>query len=483
MKGNDSLRRSKILRDERTVLNIDSYDRRRFQEIFKLSNELQRVRDESQIPTIDSLLRDIWAAFFKMKPSVLHGKVHPSLLFNRILLIKWIGSTEFKAIQSYTKLDDFSSAICTLKVGEKINEWFNEIASKNLSDAVLIQALQEYPNEHTQALSNEPSENEQNRLAEPLENNIEEMFDFILSEDEELTAKFAKDVLEENIYIENKLGVLIGGIKAGNSRSELKLLPLREKLFLAEQLAISPELCRIMEWAGHMEEIIQQKNKTEKANRWNRNGIVFGNELERALPVELALYQHPITKTDFLRRFSEKNMMQFDINKRSNLGKGPIIICVDQSDSMNVVEMQSKGFVLAILSIAQKQRRDVSVIFFSKEFLTFEFKKGKIKTTELLRLAKVYLRGGTDFSVALTEALKIIDTTTFTKADILFISDGEGEVCENFLSEFHQRQKEKKFQVQSILIGSQSERLLKFSDKVSCLEDFDEHAIISSFDI
>lgn len=470
------MRRSKILRDQRTVLNIDSYDRRRFQEIFKLSNGLQRVRDDSPIPTIDSLIRDIWATFFKMKPFVLKGDVHPSLRFNQMLLEKWIASDECKAIQFYTKLDEFSSAICTLKIVEKINEWVNDLTSKDSIELRLSQA----PQQHPQVILGDSSEN---KLGEHLENDIEEMFDFVLSEDNALMAKLAKDVLEESIYIENKLGILIGGIKAGNSRSELQFLPLRDKLFLAEQLATNPKLRRIIDWAGRMEEIMQPKDKTEKIHMVNKNGLVFGNDLARVLPVELGLYYDPLTKIDFLRRFSERNIMQFDLHKRSRLGKGPMIICVDQSDSMNVFETESKGLVLAILSIAKKQRRDISVIFFSKEILTFEFKKGKINPSELFRLTKAYLRGGTDFSVALTEALKIIETTAFTKADILFISDGAGEVCETFLSEFQKSQKEKSFQIQSILIGGESKELLKFSDKVSFLEEFDEQAMISSFDI
>ncbi len=83
--------------------------------------------------------------------------------------------------------------------------------------------------------------------------------------------------------------------------------------------------------------------------------VTLGNDIERLLPMELGLYTHPITKNDFLRRFVEGQTMMYEQKGQEVLGKGPIILCLDQSGSMHKLDTQSKRFTLALISIGRKQ--------------------------------------------------------------------------------------------------------------------------------
>ncbi len=74
---------------------------------------------------------------------------------------------------------------------------------------------------------------------------------------------------------------------------------------------------------------------------------------------------HPTTKIDFLRRFVEGQTMIFEQKGKEELGKGPIILCLDQSGSMRNLDAQAKGFTLALMSIARRQKRDFCLILFS----------------------------------------------------------------------------------------------------------------------
>ena len=57
--------------ENRSVLNTDAFDKRRFKEIFDMSLGLQKIRDEGALPMFEPLLADIWASLYKMKPEIM----------------------------------------------------------------------------------------------------------------------------------------------------------------------------------------------------------------------------------------------------------------------------------------------------------------------------------------------------------------------------------------------------------------------------
>lgn len=159
--------------------------------------------------------------------------------------------------------------------------------------------------------------------------------------------------------------------------------------------------------------------------------VTLGNDIEKLLPMELGLYTHPITKNDFLRRFVEGQIMQYEQKGHKVLGKGPIVLCLDQS----------KGFTLALMSIARKQRRDFCLILFSTRTQIFKYKKGKIKSSDMINLAQTFLGGGTDFALPLERAMDVINESRFKQADVVFVTDGEDRVKDSFLEVFNKKKR------------------------------------------
>ena len=70
-KGVSFVKSPKSYIDNLSVLNTDSFDKRRFKEIFEMSSGLQKVRDEGALPMFEPLLADIWASLYKMKPEIM----------------------------------------------------------------------------------------------------------------------------------------------------------------------------------------------------------------------------------------------------------------------------------------------------------------------------------------------------------------------------------------------------------------------------
>ena len=157
----------------------------------------------------------------------------------------------------------------------------------------------------------------------------------------------------------------------------------------------------IADWAGRFKQIARKKQKSKHSESMERSGVTLGNDIERLLPMEFGLYMHPITKNDFLRRFVEGQTMQYEQKGHEVLGKGPIILCLDQSGSMYKLDTQSKGFTLALMSIARKQRRDFCLILFSTRTQIYKYEKGKIKGSDMVNLARTFLGGGTNFALPL----------------------------------------------------------------------------------
>ena len=113
--------------DNLSVLNTDSFDKRRFKEVFEMSPGLQKIRDEGVLPMFEPLLADIWASLYKMKPEITERDVDNILMVNKSLMERIMRDEYFVEYRNFTRLDDLSSAIATVKIGERrINGWLTK---------------------------------------------------------------------------------------------------------------------------------------------------------------------------------------------------------------------------------------------------------------------------------------------------------------------------------------------------------------------
>src|SRR5690606_18813718 len=140
-------------------------------------------------------------------------------------------------------------------------------------------------------------------------------------------------------------------------------------------------------------------------------------------------------------------------------GRGPIVVCVDGSSSMDGnKEIWSKAVCLTILEIARRQRRKFGVIVFSSKgsplrVFNSDLREGwSMKEVDILELADYFPGGGTDFEDPLNKAVELLQMSKFKNGDIVFITDGECDVSDSWLSEFLDKKKELSFKVFSILI-------------------------------
>lgn len=141
----------------------------------------------------------------------------------------------------------------------------------------------------------------------------------------------------------------------------------------------------------------------------------------------MLLLRSKTARLDALKRILEGEIQTYDTKSKESLGKGPIIICLDTSASMETLDAQAKGVASALAMIASKQRRDLGVILFSSahELKSWVFPKGRLTAEELAEVGTTFFDGGTDFVTPFTAAMKLIaQQKSFKKADIVFVTDG-----------------------------------------------------------
>jgi uncharacterized protein with von Willebrand factor type A (vWA) domain len=143
--------------------------------------------------------------------------------------------------------------------------------------------------------------------------------------------------------------------------------------------------------------------------------------------------------------------------------------------------MWEKGIAFTLLAVARREKRAFACIHFgsSREVKVEKWAKAKDATaTELIDMAQHFFNGGTDFERPLQEAVQVMDDTDFHKGDIVFLTDGEAHVSDEFLhGEFARVKKEKAFNVISVVIGYSDESVRPFSDVIAKPQKGDDNTL------
>ncbi len=168
-------------------------------------------------------------------------------------------------------------------------------------------------------------------------------------------------------------------------------------------------------------------------------GLRLGKDLEYTLPSELALMADPDTAILFDLKYLESKLVCFElqginyqeeqkeisveIESQNDEKLGPMILCIDTSGSMNgVPENIAKAMALYLGNKAKEQNRPCFIINFSTGIETFEITATK-GIADLVSFLGKSFHGGTDAVPALRQALIMLESEHYKKADVLMISD------------------------------------------------------------
>ncbi len=492
----------------------DGFDVETFEQAAGDYARLSRTVEETAgvIRTGAALLRDLFWSFHKRAPRIAPiAPLSPAYEINQQIVEQILSTTEWREMrESGTVGDLLSSAMATIgcagsaiealgqetirqinqlhELSAEVEQLFaraetlNELAALSQDQERSEQLKKEAAQAKADAVKNEKKAERVNRK---LDESSEAREQKVRRAVRQGLAEAMAEVEQANDAIKAFGGGYDAGlgIKAGaGGRNSLST---KEKLAIAQKVGRSPKLQQIAAVCGRFTRIALQQQKTRVKHPPDEiTSITTGCEIERLLPSEIALLADPSLEDFFYLKFAERSLMQYDLIGHEPEGQGPIILAVDESESMSWLcgpmtkEVWSKAVMLALLSIARLQKRDFVVIHFSGEsnIKVEVFPKGQATAQETITCATHFFNGGTVFDEWMDEALNLVGQSAFDKADTICVSDGVGRLKPETLANWQKMRADRGMRSYSILIGStEGERLLwQISDAVFCLDDLAE---------
>lgn len=495
--------------DGTQVIAHDGFDVAAFSEASSSFPRLKRAVSDITVSTGAALLRDLYWSFHKAAPRIAPPtQLSPAYEVNEQIIAEVMSTAEWRELREMGAVgDQLASALATIGVGEKalsalsaeiiaqINQ-LEEVAAeadKLFSQAVALDDLAAVAKPRKAASLRAKAEQARRAAADKQHASaqLRQQLDATREERERKVRQAARrGMAEASAEIEQMnqaCKAFAGGYESGYGTGSAGLgttsaLSTREKLVLARQVNKSPKLQILAVICGRFTRIaLQQQRARVKHPPDEVTAITTGGEIERLLPAEIALLTAPELEDLFYLKLAERSLMQYDLIGHEPQGQGPIIVALDESDSMTTGcdgvtrEVWSKAVMLALLSIARLQRRDFAVFHFSgaQDLKVSLFPKGEAKPAEVIACANFFYGGGTVFEPWMNKALEFVDGSQFEKADVICISDGVTNIPQPAQVEWKRRRAERGMRAYSVLIGTtQGEALLNdISDVVFCLND------------
>ena len=498
------------LPDNVSWVESDSYDRAVYQKLRAASPSLRTLEESGAplLPHFDALLRDLFCALFKYNVVFFKAdNVLPSAAVNRELLTALHSGELANLLREATVLDEGQAGLAAVLLGEgalRVLKSEKPLTRRDLLDVWNVEKQEALVQERIDEARNAKELAEQADIAEDisqevkalLEQTAERMASQARAEDTRLR-RLAKQLdqdlsrvhtethnrfLKEAITVAQNLddatqeaeawGLAVGGGHQSSPGRQIEL---------GKRLAGNDKLKKLAKMVGRMKHhALALRRKSFERTNDEVFEVGVGAELSRLLPSELAGLRHPLLRKDFIRRFVDNELLQYDLRGVEEQGKGPLIVCLDGSSSMlGDKEIWAKALTLTLLEIARRERRLFRAICFSSAdapLYSVDLNarvRHEAAMDKVMELAEYFPGGGTDFEKPLDAALACIQESRFQRGDIVFITDGECRVHADWAERFATQKNALGFSLFSILIdvGSRSSgsfgSLTPFSDRMT----------------
>ncbi|MEY3583403.1 MAG: hypothetical protein RJA48_486 [Verrucomicrobiota bacterium] len=209
--------------------------------------------------------------------------------------------------------------------------------------------------------------------------------------------------------------------------------------------------------------------------RTHTDGIHKSDDIPRMLPMEGSLYLHPVFRKLWKAKFIERSLVCYQVKGiaqrrqiseewveeeqvvRKKLERGPIIVCLDTSGSMNgVPETVAKAITLEAMRLAHAEGRDCLLYAFSGSGDVSEhvLDLSPAGIESLCKFLCMSFHGGTDVSGPISAATRKLDGAKWKRADIIMVSDGEFGVPAHTQETLEEAKKKYGLRVHGLLVSN-----------------------------
>jgi uncharacterized protein with von Willebrand factor type A (vWA) domain len=414
------------------------------------------------------LLEDSFYAMFKYAPELQPPEnVELDAQLNRGLLALAMESNEYEQLRASTRLDPVTSATAAAAfatsivdenpdVIDAINKYLVQMKDTN----VQIKDLQKEIKKQQQAQKKQPMPQTQQQI-QMLQQSLKG-----LQQQQQQACQGAQQQIQQVVIlpaVQTALDAIEFENEAlsgwGTGAGTLAPVSFEDRLALQKAFLQNKKIRQIMQMAGRMRRLAFRKQKEKSKHAMEEiTDIVQSDDIAHLLISEAALLVEPELEVIFDLKYTEKQLLTYEITGNETKGKGPIVVCLDVSGSMGGDrDCWAKGVALALVEIAHKEKRNAIVIVFDHSIQhIFEFMKGHFSFKTMLELASYFTGGGTAFDPPLEKAMEYLKTDAeFKKGDVIFITDGESDVSEHVKMDYLDLKVQLRFTHFTIVIGAE----------------------------
>lgn len=253
----------------------------------------------------------------------------------------------------------------------------------------------------------------------------------------------------------------------------------KKTLEIYRRIRGNPTLRRVCELAGRYRRMAQSKQKVKVVHGYDDMvGVELSGDVGRILPSELGKLCIPDLELDMLRRIVENQCMSREYHSCEKVGKGPIIVVVDESGSMQgEKEYTAKALALAMAWIAKHQKRWCGLIAYSGDtgHRLVSLPPKKWDELALMDWVVQFIGGGSYIDVPVREMPEFYKRIGAPpgKTDLIFISDAQCDIPKEVQESFKLWKTEVQAKLITLLVGRyhRSGTLEEISDEYHVVEN------------
>ena len=238
-------------------------------------------------------------------------------------------------------------------------------------------------------------------------------------------------------------------------------------------------LRRICELAGRFRRVAQSRQRRKVIHGLDDViGVEPGGDLARLLPHELARLAVPELELDTLRRLVERQTLCREYSATEPVGKGPIIVCADESGSMAGEKVYTaKALALALAWIARRQNRWCALVAYSGDSgeRLLALPPGRWNEVALADWLSAFIGHGSDLDVPIRELPRMVADLKAPggATDVILVTDAQVRIPETIRAPFLAWKMAAKVRVHALVLNDEPGDLAGVSDEVHRVASLD----------
>ncbi len=251
---------------------------------------------------------------------------------------------------------------------------------------------------------------------------------------------------------------------------------------LFRRVRADPALKRICELAGRFRRVAQSKQRQKVSHGLDDVvGVEPGGDVGRLLPVELGRLMVPELELDTLRRIAERQALCREHHAVEPVGKGPVIVCLDESGSMGGDRIHTaKALALALAWVARHQRRWCALVAYSGDSgeRLLPLPPGRWDEARLLDWLTAFLGKGSEIDVPVRELPRMYRQLNAPPGvtDVVFVTDARCRLPAELQKHFCDWKRSVRARLITLVLDHDAGDLTAVSDEVHFVRTLDPEA-------